>query len=362
MLGFAVCLALLIPATAACLGHLLPTLATILRGTDVPRLAESMHTFAVLIPAHDEEAALPAALRSLTEQDYPADRFRVYVVADNCTDRTAEVARTAGVTCFVRADSERRGKGHALAFGLERVLKDAPDVVVILDADCTLNREALRELDAAFAAGAEVAQAAVRSRNADEGPTGYVAAVGAAFDEAVAVGRHRLGLSVPLRGTGMAFRRDVLKRVPWEAFGPVEDAEYAGKLWRAGVRVRHSGAVVSCAAPAAVDELCRQRRRWRAAAGFLSSKPLVLAELLVAATACGITGELAWWAAALVLLTTAIYLRAVAAVGFTRRRLGLLLRSPALVTRLGWLTLTGLVRPSADTWDRTPRPTERRAA
>ena len=57
-----------------------------------------------------------------------------------------------------------------------------------------------------------------------------VAAVGAAFDRASAAGRDRLGLGVPLRGTGMAFRREVLERVPWDAFGPVEDAEYADRL------------------------------------------------------------------------------------------------------------------------------------
>src|SRR5262249_22119929 len=151
-------------------------------------------------------------LKSLEILDYPPELVRVYVVADNCSDRTAALAREGGALCFVRIDSVRRGKGYAIAFGLERVLKAGPDVVLILDADCQLHPESLRDLDAAFAAGAEAVQCAVRSRNADAGPAGYVAAVGAAVDEAVAIGQDRLGLSVGLRGTGMAFRREVLER------------------------------------------------------------------------------------------------------------------------------------------------------
>jgi cellulose synthase/poly-beta-1,6-N-acetylglucosamine synthase-like glycosyltransferase len=362
MVATAAALALLVPATAACLAYLIPTLAGLVpkrrRAPGVPS-----HAFAVLIPARDEEFALPAALRSLAVLDYPPELVRVYVVADNCSDRTAAVAREAGAVCLVRSDPGRPGKGYAVAFGLERVLKDRPDAVLILDADCQLNPQALRELDAALAAGADAVQCSVRSRNADGGAAGYVAAVGAAVDDAVAAGRDRLGMAVFLRGTGMAFRRGVLERVPWAAFGPAEDAEYARQLRAAGVRVRHcGGAVVSCDAPAKVEDLCRQRRRWRAA-GVLASKPLVLAHLALTLAGSVVCGFVAW-PVVLVVLTAAVYLRAVFAVGISRRRLGSLLKSPAVVLRLGWVTLAGLLRREPATWDRTPRSTgtERRAA
>jgi cellulose synthase/poly-beta-1,6-N-acetylglucosamine synthase-like glycosyltransferase len=341
MPGLAVCLTFLLPATLACLAYLVPTLAGRLRRTTAARLAQT-HTFSVLIPAHNEEATLPEALRSLAEQNYPACQVRVYVVADNCTDGTATAA--TGTTCLVRNDPHHPGKGRAVAFGLEHVLADRPDAVLILDADCDLNPEALRSLNASFNAGAIAVQAAVRSRNADAGPAGYVAAVGAAVDAAVAAGRDRLGLSVPLRGTGMAFRREVLERVPWDAFGPVEDAEYSRQLHAAGVRVRFcEGAEVSCDAPAVVEALCRQRRRWRAAARFVSSKPLVLLHLAATVIVCAAFGV--WvWPLVLALLTSGLYLRAMAEVGFTRRRLRMLLGSARLVARLGWLTLAGFVR------------------
>ena len=348
MPGLAVCLFFLVPATAACLAYLVPTLAGRRRTTAVPRLPQT-HTFAVLIPAHNEEATLPAALRSLAAQDYTTSCVRVYVVADNCTDGTAAAA--AGVTCLVRTDPQNPGKGRAVAFGLEHVLADRPDVVLILDADCELNPGALRALNATLNAGAVAVQAAVRSRNADAGPAGYVAAVGAAVDAAAAAGRDRLGLSVPLRGTGMCFRREVLERVPWDAFGPVEDAEYAKRLAAAGVRVRFCGeAVVSCDAPAAVDALCRQRRRWRAAARFVASKPLVLLHLAATLGVCAACGV--WlWPLVLVLLTGGVYVRAMADVGVTGGRLRLLVGSAAVVARLGWLTLAGFVRPKPTRWE-----------
>ncbi len=141
--------------------------------------------------------------------------------------------------------------------------------------------------------------------------------------------------------------------MPWDAFGVVEDAEYAQRLKRAGVRVRYcAGAEVACDAPPSVANLCRQRRRWRGA-GLLASKPLVLAHLALTAVvsfACGFV----LWPAALVLAFALLYLRAVWAVGITGKRLGLLFRSPAVVSRLGWVTLAGVLRRTT-TWERTRR-------
>ncbi|MDB5307387.1 MAG: hypothetical protein JWO38_1589, partial [Gemmataceae bacterium] len=262
MLTLALALGFLVPATAACLYYLLPTLAGCLRRPPRGDQADPVHTFAVLIPAHDEESSLPATLRSVAALDWPPEMVRVYVVADNCTDRTADAAEAGGAIALVRDDPDNRGKGHALAFGLDRLLEDNPDVVLILDADCGLNAGALRAFDAVFAAGAEVAQAAVRNGNPDDGPGPYVVTVGDAVNVGLAAGLDRLGRSVPLRGTGMGLRRTVLERVRWVAFGAVEDAEYEVRLRAAGVRVRYGGgAVVSCAAPARAGDLDRQRRR-----------------------------------------------------------------------------------------------------
>lgn len=348
MVGLAVSLGFLLPATAACLVYLVPTLAGRFRKPVIPRITQ-LHTFVVLIPAHNEETTLPTVLRSLAAQDYPADRVRVVVVADNCTDGTAQVASKE--SCLVRDDPLHRGKGRAVAFGLERLLPEQPDIVLILDADCELNPEALRAMNAAFSAGAVAVQTAVRSRNADDGPAGYIAAVGAAIDAAVAAGCDRLGASVPLRGTGMAFRREVLERIPWSAYGPVEDAEYQSQLHTAGVRVRYCDrAIVSCDAPEDLEVLCTQRRRWRAAARFTSSKPLILLHLAATITVCTAFGM--WlWPLILVLFTGGFYLRAMAEVGFTKSRLRMLLGSVRVVGRLAALTVAGFVRRTPTRWE-----------
>lgn len=349
----------LVPATAACLYYLVPSLLPLLR----PRRATvgirpEPHTFAILIPAHNEEATLGRALQSVRELDYPRDRFQTFVIADNCSDRTAAITRSMGAVCFERTDSKRRGKGYAVAFGIEQINGTQPDIVLMLDADCELNPGALRAVDAAFAAGAEAVQSAVRFANADAGAIGLVAAVGAAIDARAAEGRDYLGRSAPLRGMGMAFRRSLLERVPWDAFGIVEDAEYDSRLRRAGVCVRYCpGAVVTTSAPDRFADLAGQRRRWRAAlrpGRCLESKPLVLLHLAAAVAVCAATGSFLGWAAVLAALTALLYLRALADVGVNRTCLRSLLASPLVVMRLGWIAIASGARPHTE-WNRTPR-------
>ena len=90
----------------------------------------------VVIPAHNEEAGIEATLQALRDELSFDDR--VLVVADNCSDRTVELARAQNAEVIERKDPDRRGKGYALAFALEHLAQDPPDLVVILDADCRL--------------------------------------------------------------------------------------------------------------------------------------------------------------------------------------------------------------------------------
>jgi 1,2-diacylglycerol 3-beta-glucosyltransferase len=265
-----------------------------------------------------------------------------------------------------RIDFVRWGKGYALAFGLTEILRSDPDVVVILDADGTLAPGGLAALARTIAAGAEAAQVRVRSANPDAGPAGLAAAVGCEVDAATAAGRDRLGLPVPLRGTGMAFTRSLLGRHPWAAFGPTEDAEYARTLAAARVRVRYvPDAVVSSDAPSDAATLLRQRRRWRAALTpmtvrtLASSKPLVLLHLMTTLAAASVTESAALfgWAGGLVLLTGVVYLRALVAIGLLPSHWPNVLKVPGLVLRLAVVTAAGAVAPPAG-WDRTPRPGE----
>ncbi len=385
MTAVLVCLLFLAPATAACLYYLvLTTVGWRQSGRHTPYAVRSVrhtpctgyiptHTFAVVIPAHDEELGLPATVRSVLASDYPANRLRVLVVADNCADRTADVARRLGIECLERHDLANRGKGYALALAIPHALAGGADAVVILDADCELGRDTLRQMDAALAAGAQAVQAARVPRNPDAGPAAVVSAVGSAIENAVSAGRCRLGGSAPLRGSGMAFARAVLEKHPWSSYGLTEDAEYGAELARAGVRVRFlPDAVVRGEVPAEVSALARQRKRWRAAlyaggpglfARWLASKPLVLLHLIL--TVAAVAGLTAWlptgwsivlaaWATLLVGLTAAVYVRAVRRAGVGWRGVS---GAAGIVARLAWLALAGAAdrgRP----WERTPRAAE----
>lgn len=346
MTGAAVCLGLLAPATVVVAAQAaLTALGRLPRRRQIPQPARLPPSFVVLVPAHNEEATLTQTLRSVTAQDYPADRVQGVVVADNCTDDTAAIAAAHGARVVVRSDGTNRGKGFAIDAGLDAVRNESFDAVLILDADCTLNPDALREVAATLASGADVVQACLRSRNADAGAGGFVAAVGSAVDAAVAAGRERLRLGARLRGTGMAFRRSVLDRVTWATASPVEDAEYDRQLRDAGVAVNYCpGAEVTATAPPRLADLCRQRRRW-AAAGPAGSKPLALGLVTAAVVAACVTGQFLAWALVLAGLVIWTYGTAVADVGLTRRRLGFALAAPVVVARLAAVAVAGWWKP-----------------
>ena len=99
---------------------------------------------AVIIPAHNEELLIGSTVQALRQQDGPATR--VVVVADNCSDRTAEVARVAGATVIERNDASQRGKGFALAFAREFLASAPPEAVFILDADCKVSKGSVEAL------------------------------------------------------------------------------------------------------------------------------------------------------------------------------------------------------------------------
>src|SRR5262249_21191350 len=125
----AVLLVPLVVLLVECLAALLPRR----RGAADPTAPRPR--WAVLVPAHDEETGIGRTLADLVPQAGPGDR--VLVVADNCSDRTAEVARAAGATVTERTSGpDKRGKGFALDHGVRQLEADPPDAVVIVDADC----------------------------------------------------------------------------------------------------------------------------------------------------------------------------------------------------------------------------------
>ncbi len=259
-------LALLAPAVpvVACTGYLF-TLTALSARREPPPYPDPELRFDIVVPAHNEEQYIAATVRSLRAIDYPSDRFRVLVVADNCSDATAERARAAGATVLERNDRTKRGKGYALEHAFAQVLADAvADAVVVVDADTEVTPNLLRAFTARFGAGASAVQAAYGVRNPEASwRTRLMHIALSAFHDVRSLGRERLGVSCGLRGNGMGFRASVLKEVPHDAFSIVEDLEYGIRLGRAGHRVEYVDEARVLGEMVATEKESRsQRTRW----------------------------------------------------------------------------------------------------
>ncbi len=223
------------------------------------------HRFDIVVPAHDEENEVAQTVASLLAVDYPRERFRVLVVADNCSDRTAEMATAAGAQVLVRRDADRRGKGHALAFAFDYCLADGfADAVVVVDADTLVDKNLLVAFAARFERGVSAVQADYGVRNSGSSwRTRLMAIALAAFHGVRSAARERLGVSCGLRGNGMAFGRGLLQSHPPVAFSVVEDLEYGIQLGYAGVRVEYVPEARVLGHMAVTEGASRsQRRRW----------------------------------------------------------------------------------------------------
>ncbi len=180
-------------------------------------------TIAVLIPAHNEALGIASTLRSILPQLRKQDR--VVVVADNCQDNTAEIARNLRVEAIERQDLSRRGKGYALDFGLKHLQANPPEVLIIVDADCIVAPDALSKLASASVKYQRPIQALYLMKNQ---PNPSIKARISEFAWVVRnhvrpLGMHVLGMPCQLMGTGMAFLWQDIQRINLATGHIVED-------------------------------------------------------------------------------------------------------------------------------------------
>lgn len=229
--------------------------------------------FAIFVPAHDEEAGITQTVESLVAQGYPEGSFQVHVVADNCTDATAHVARLAGATVHERDAPDDRGKGHALNWLYDRLDVDSFDVVVIVDADTIAEPSFLSEMELAFIRGAEAAQGFYGVRDIDESPAVAIRFAALACRHHLRpLGRSSLGASCGLYGNGMAFKAELLRDHRWSG-DLIEDAEFQMYLLAAGILVTYvPDARVAAEMPSSLDAAVSQHERWEAGRAALARR------------------------------------------------------------------------------------------
>jgi cellulose synthase/poly-beta-1,6-N-acetylglucosamine synthase-like glycosyltransferase len=240
---------------------------------------------AVLVPAHNESEGLLPTLRDIQTKLRPADRL--LVVADNCTDDTATVASAAGAEVVERHDPKNRGKGYALDFGLRHLAADPPDIVIVVDADCRLDGDALDRLATACATTRRPVQALYLMTAPEGASINYQVAEFAWRVKTWLrpMGLAALGLPCQLAGTGMAFPWEAIRSVDLASGSVVEDLKLGLDLATAGhpplfcPSARVTSRFASSAAGAAA-----QRKRWEQ--GHIYMIVQLIPHLLRRAVAC----------------------------------------------------------------------------
>jgi 1,2-diacylglycerol 3-beta-glucosyltransferase len=353
---------------------------------------------AVIVPAHNEVDLIGRCVSALIEQDYPSDRFDIFVVADNCSDATAEVAEEAGAHVLVRDAPDQRGKGRALRWAMDHLLaiEEAFDAFVIVDADSVADKELLRGLAVAMGMGAEAVQAEYLVLQDDSSYGTRLRSVAfLLFHRVRFSGRAALHLPCNLVGNGMLLARSLVVRHPWNAFSGAEDLEYSITLRLHGVRpVFARSALIRGPVPASAAAVQVQRERWEGGRLHVLrlELPVLLREIVVRrrvslidaavdlavpplgllAIGCvaGTGFAFGLWAVGLVpTWLVAVWLVSLASIsGFVILGLfaadapawmyGALLNAPVFLARKAAGTIGVLRSRPADTWIRTERPSE----
>jgi cellulose synthase/poly-beta-1,6-N-acetylglucosamine synthase-like glycosyltransferase len=230
------------------------------------RLLPPRNRFAIVVPAHDERQVVGHLVDSCRALDYPRNLYDIYVVADNCRDDTAAVARRQGARVLVRTDPSNRGKGHALEFAFRHLLaaRRPYDAVVVLDADNLVSPGFLRVMNTYLLSGHAVVQGRMDVKNPND--TWVTATFGMSVwvsNRFWYLAKHNLGLSAELGGTGMCIRTDVLRALGWGATSLTEDLEFSMKALANGIRTAWAhDAVVYDEKPLTFHASWRQRTRW----------------------------------------------------------------------------------------------------
>lgn len=219
---------------------------------------------AVVIPAHNEETGLHETISSLIDCNNPLLMEDVHVIADNCTDNTAQIAADLGCTVFERCNDELRGKGYALNYAFEKLKDKHYDGFVIVDADTHVESNFLDSFRNLFASGADGGQSGYRVGNAHEGLRPRLMHIAfLAFNYLRPLSRKQMGLSAGILGNGFGLSAATLKQVPYDSFSIVEDLEYHLRLIKAGRKIEFlSETTVWSDMPVSGKEAQSQRERW----------------------------------------------------------------------------------------------------
>lgn len=230
------------------------------------KIKEPKRRFAIIIAAHNEELVIGNLIESLLKQNYPREMFDIFIIADNCSDNTAKIARSLEVNVYERFNKEKIGKGYALEWMFLKIFKKSNkyDTIAIFDADNLVAEDWISEINSKMGHGYKVVQGYIDSKNPTD--SWIALSYSIAFwtqNRLYQLARANLNLSNQIGGTGFAIDINTLKNVGWESKCLTEDLEFSVKLLLKGEKVGWAhDAVIYDEKPLTLAESWKQRRRW----------------------------------------------------------------------------------------------------
>ena len=224
--------------------------------------------FAVVIPAHNEEKVIEKLIKNIKKLKYPKELYDIYVVADNCSDNTAQKARNLGVNVFIRYNNKNKGKGYALKYAFNKLGfisgETNYDAAVVFDADNLVKDNFLLAMNTRLLDGEKIIQSYIDSKNpSDNWVTATFSMMFWINDRFNLLSRYNVGLSSVLMGTGMCISKESLKKTGWNTVTLTEDLEYSVQALLKDTKTTFARETkIYDEKPLSFYASCRQRLRW----------------------------------------------------------------------------------------------------
>ena len=246
--------------------QILVSISSLIKLKDKPLLVNKNHKFMAIIPAHNEETVIVNLIESLKKQDYPKELLDIYVIADNCTDNTAKIAKEAGAIVYERFDEKNKTKGFAMNWFLNKKIEEKADydAFCIFDADNIVSVDFIKNMNKKLCQGEEVVQGYRDIKNPTDS---WISAGYALFywtmNRFYHLARYNLGLSPLINGTGFMVKFDIIKQEGWNTKTLTEDIEFSLKNIIKGRRIGWAiDAKVYDEQPIGFKQSWSQRSRW----------------------------------------------------------------------------------------------------
>ncbi len=222
--------------------------------------------FAVVIAAHNERHVIASTVEALNNVEYPKGLIDIYIVADNCSDETADIARSRGVTVFERFDNINKGKGYALTWAFDKVWESGIhyDAICLLDADNLVDQNYFLEMNRSLHQGFKVVQGYLGCKNPEDSwISGCYSISYWLTNRLFQLARFQLGMSCGIGGTGFVVRAELLKEIGWDSHCLTEDLEFQLKMVERNIKVAwNHEAIFYDEKPITLKQSIKQRTRW----------------------------------------------------------------------------------------------------